>query len=139
MMEAFAEYRHAIVSIAAVALLGLLMNPIPAIKKTGRGMAAGATPEGDYSDPVYRWNRAYLNLTEMMGLFVGVTVAAILAGASPWWVNLFASVYLLSRLAVAVVHIAGIGPMNMGPRTLIFVLGWAACIALAVMAIAAVL
>jgi len=64
-------------------------------------------------------------------------VAAILAGASPFWVNLLATVFLLSRLVVAFIHIRGIGAENMGPRTMIFVVGWAACLILGLMAIVA--
>ncbi len=134
-MEAFAEYSHAIVAIALTALIGLAINPFSAIWKTSKGVTAGGPPNADYEDPAYRMDRAYQNLTEMMGIFTGVTAAAILAGASPFWVNLFASLFFVSRIAVAYVHVKGIGKPVQGPRTFIFVFGWACCIALAVLAI----
>jgi len=137
-MEQFAPYGHALVSMAGVALIGLLMNPISALRKMGQGVAPGGTPEQAYDDGTYRLNRAYLNLTEMMGLFVGCVLAAMLAGVAPFWVNWLASIFFVSRILVAIVHLAGIGPMNFGPRTMIFVVGWACCVALAVMAILAV-
>ncbi len=138
-MDTFAEYGHAIVAIALTALVGLALNPFSAIWKTSKGVTAGGPPPPDYGNPTYRMERAYQNLTEMMGLFVGSTGAAILAGASPFWVNFFASVYCLSRVVVAFVHIQGIGKPVRGLRTGIFVVGWACCIVLALMAIWAVL
>ncbi|MGI9394086.1 MAG: MAPEG family protein, partial [Boseongicola sp.] len=129
------EYSHAIVAIALTALIGLAINPFSAIWKTSNGVTAGGPPKADYEDPVYRMDRTYQNLTEMMGIFAGVTAAAILAGASPFWVNLLASLFFVSRVAVAFVHIKGIGKPVQGPRTFIFVFGWACCVVLALMAI----
>ena len=138
-MEIFADYAHAIVAVAATTLFGLLIGPVTAVLKLSRGMQAGATPEQDYSDRTYRINRAYLNLTETMGFFVAAVVASILAGVVPYWVNLLASVFFVSRIVLFFVHVAGIGPMNFGPRSFIFVIGWLCCLILSVMAILAVL
>ncbi|MDJ0626939.1 MAG: MAPEG family protein [Rhodobacter sp.] len=138
-MEQFAVYGHAIVAMAATAVFGLLVNPFTALAKMNKGQVAGATPSEDYGDRTYRFNRAYLNLTEIMGFFVAATLAAILAGADPSWVNWLASIFFVARIAHFFVHYAGIGPMNFGPRTLIFVVGWACCLILAAMAILAVL
>lgn len=138
-MEQFAEYGHAIVSMAVVAILGLLISPLTALRKTATGLPAGAAPKPDYDDPIYRMDRAYLNLTENMGLFLACALAAILAGASPYWVNWMASLFLLSRVVGGLVHLAGIKPMNFGPRTFIFVIGWGASVVLGLMAIVAVL
>jgi len=137
-MEQFASYGHAIVALAATALFGLLLNPFTAVAKMNRGQTAGGTPAEDYSDRTYRFNRAYLNLTEIMGFFVAATMAAILAGANPSWVNWLASIFFVARLAHFFVHFAGFGPMNRGPRTFIFVIGWACCLILTIMAILAV-
>ena len=137
-MEQFADYGHAIVAMAATAGFGLLVNPFTAVAKMNRGHAAGGTPAEDYGDKTYRFNRAYLNLTEIMGFFVAATVAAILAGANPTWVNWLAAIFFVARLAHFGVHYAGVGPMNFGPRTCMFVVGWACCLILALMAIAAI-
>lgn len=134
-MEPFAAYSHAIVAIAGTAILLLVMSPLSAMKKSARGLAPGATPEQDYTDPCYRWHRAYGNLAESLGAFVAVTVAAILAGASPTWVNLLASIYLVIRLVLAVVHVQGIGKPDMSLRSFIYVAGWLVCLILAVLAI----
>lgn len=137
-MEPFMAYGHAIVALAATALFGLVINPLTAVAKMNAGHAAGATPSEDYEDKIYRVHRAYLNLTEVMGFFTAATVAAILAGAHPAWVNWLASIFFLARLAHFLVHYAGVGPMNLGPRTFVFVVGWLCCVILAGIAIIAV-
>ena len=136
-MDVFAAYGHAIVALAGTALVGMVLNPVSAAKKSAKGVVSGAMPEPDYADPVYRWARTYQNLSEMMGFFVGATLAAILAGASPFWVNLLAALFFLTRLVVAVVHIQGWGRPNSGLRTMIFAIGWLACILLSLLAIVA--
>ncbi|GLQ34777.1 hypothetical protein GCM10007939_10600 [Amylibacter marinus] len=122
-MEHFAQYNHAIFALGAFVLIVMILNPLSANIKTNEGVESGAMPPADYSSKSYRWSRAYMNAMEVSGPFVGATVAAILAGGSPLWVNLLASVFLVSRLIMAYVHIKGIGHKNMGPRTMIFALG----------------
>lgn len=138
-MENFAVYGYAIASMSATALFGLLINPITALLKLMKGLPSGATPPEDYKDGTYRLNRAYLNLSEVMGFFVAVTVAAMFAGVDPGWVNSLALIFLVSRILHFVVHIAGVGPMNFGPRTVAFVIGYICMILMGFMAITAVL
>lgn len=137
-MEQFAAYGHAIVAMAGAGIFGLFLSPLSAMRKSKLGLAPGAEPEPDYTSAVYRWHRAYGNLAETMGYFVACTLAAILAGASPFWVNLLASIFFLSRVVLAVVHINGIGKPDMSARSFIYVAGWLSCILLALMAIFAV-
>ncbi len=138
-MEQFADYSTAIMATAGVAIFGLLISPFTALRKMGQGIDPGGAPAASYDDPVYRFNRAYLNLTENMGFYLACLLAAMLAGVAAWWVNTLALVFFLSRLLVFVVHLAGIGPKNMGPRTMIFVAGWGASLALAVLAVLALI
>ncbi len=137
-MEQFAAYGHAIVSLALVAVITLVLAPISAAEKAKLGLTAGAMPEPDYSSKAYRCWRAHLNATETIGTFAAVTVAAILAGAAPFWVNLFASLFFVARLVHAVVHVKGIGAEAAGIRTISFVFGTGMCFLLAVLAILAV-
>ena len=137
-MEQFAEYGHAIVSVAAFALIGLILSPVSAARKANEQMEPGAMPKEDYSSLTYRLCRAHQNAIEMVGLYTAVTFAAILAGASPFWVNLLASLFLASRIIMAFVHIQGIGKPQQGPRTLLYVVGWACCVVLGILAIVAV-
>lgn len=134
-MEQFSLYGHAIVAMAAIGAMQLIMSPLSAMQKTKLGLAPGANPEQEYGSATYRWHRAYGNLAETVGAFVAVTVAAMLAGASPFWVNLLASVFLISRIVMAVVHVKGIGKPDGGARSIAYVVGWAACIGLALLAV----
>ncbi len=134
-MEQFAQYGHAIVAVAVWALISLGLNLVSVLPKAGLSLAPGETPRADYADKVYRTERAYINTTESLAVMAAVVTAAILAGASPFWVNLFASLALLSRIAMVVVHMRGIGKPVGGPRTGFFVLGWGLQILIALMAI----
>lgn len=137
-MEAFADYGHAIVAMAGVAVLVLILSPLSAMKKSALGLTPGCQPEPNYADPTYRWHRAYGNLTESLGTFATVTLAAMLAGASPYWVNLLAAIFLMIRVVLAFVHIRGIGKPDMSVRSYVYVAGWLVCLVMAIMAIQAV-
>lgn len=136
-MELFAEYGHAIASVVIFTLIILFLSPLSALAKQGKGLAPGATPEQDYSDKAYRLNRAYLNGTETLPAYAAITVAAILMGVSPFWVNLLASVVLVSRLVMLFVHIRGIGKPHSGLRSVLYVVGWACMFVMGIMALVA--
>lgn len=136
-METYAEYSHAIASLVIFALIVLMLAPFSALAKQGKGLAPGATPEQDYADRAYRLNRAYLNGTETLPAFIAVIMAAVLLDASPVWVNWLASIALLARMAMLVVHIRGIGKPHSGIRTVLYVLGWACMAVIGVLALVA--
>jgi uncharacterized MAPEG superfamily protein len=138
-MDGFAEYGHALVALAVTAVFQLVLGPLAAMRKTRAGLAPGAEPPADYGDAAYRWHRAYGNLSESMGPFVAVTVAAVLAGAPAVWVNLFAALFLLLRVVLAAVHVAGIGKPDMSVRSVVYVGGWLMCLCLAFLAIKTVI
>ena len=137
-MEHFAEYGHAVVSLAGLGLLWAVLGPLSAVMKERSGAAPGGDVAPDYANPAYRWSRAYANLTETAPAFVAVVVAAMAAGASPFWTNLLAALFLLSRIVVAFVHIRGLGKPAHGLRSILFTIGWASVTILAVFAIIAV-
>ncbi len=137
-MEGFAEYSQAIASLVLFTLVVLALSPFSALAKAGKGLAPGATPEQDYSDKAYRLNRAYLNGTETLPAFLTVTVAAVLVGASPFWVNLFALLFLVARLIMLVIHLQGVGKPHSGLRSVFYVTGWVCLVVLGVMALVAV-
>ena len=136
-MENFAEYGRALASVALFALIALALNPWVGVVRGNAGLAPGEMPRADYSDRTYRIARAYQNTVEMVGVFGAVVAAAALAGAPPFWVNLFASIALLARIAMIYVHIQGIGMPERGPRTMLFVLGWLMMVLIALMALVA--
>ncbi|MFK7838165.1 MAG: MAPEG family protein [Sulfitobacter sp.] len=121
MMVGFEPYSHAI---AALALWGLVMIALSMASTAGRTAEHRCDcgkPKRDYSDPVYRRERAFANAVETSPAFIATTLAAMLAGASPLMVNIFASVFLLSRIAMAVVHIR---TENQAMRSAMFGIGW---------------
>lgn len=137
-MEQFAEYSHAIAALAFIVLIQLALSPAAGLSRNNSGKSAGAMPDPDYSDVKFRICRAYQNSAEMSGAFAGAILAAVLAGAPPLWINLFASLAVISRLVMVYVHIKGIGAgQEPGPRTFAYVFGWAMCLLIALFALIA--
>lgn len=133
-MEIFEPYAHAI---ASLALWAILVSVLAALSTRGRdGMARCdcGKPKRDYSDICYRRERAFMNAVEGSGPFIAATLAAILAGAAPFWVNLLASVFILARIAMAFVHIR---TTNQPARSAFFSLALLCVFLLAIMAFVA--
>ena len=137
-MEQFAEYGHALVSITLFAVILLALSPLIALSKGAAGVESGGTPPEDYSNKTYRLHRAYQNGAETLPVFIAVTVVAIVAGASPFWVNLLASLVLVSRLLMVCFHLRGVGTPFSGVRSFTSVFGWACMAILAVFGVVAV-
>lgn len=135
-MRYFPEYWAAIASIAALALLTLLSSLAASILKIRDRLGSGSSPPPDCENVANPIWRAQIDSTELMGIFVAATVAAILAGAGPYWVNFFTFMFLLSRIAHAIVQLGGIGPENYSLR--LYIADWLICAMLASLAIAAV-
>lgn len=120
MMEHFDAYGHAL---AALTVWGLMIVVLSMVSTRGRSAETRCDcgkPKRNYADPVYRRERAFMNAVEVAPAFIAVTVAAMLAGATPFVVNLFASLFLVSRIAMAVVHIR---TENQPMRSAAFVVG----------------
>ncbi len=132
-MESLAVYGHAI---ASLGLWAILVSVLAALSTTGRvaeNRCDCGKPKRNYDDPVYRRERAFMNAVEGSGPFIAATVAAILIGAAPFWVNLFAAAFIVARVVMAVAHIATTShPM----RSLFFMIGLLCILAQAVLAIA---
>lgn len=134
-MEAFSEYSHALASLVVFTLITLALSPFSALAKQKAGLAPGATPQEDYAEKAYRLNRAYLNGCETLPAFLTVTLVAVLAGAAPFWVNLLASMALVSRIVMILIHLQGSGKPHGGLRSIFYVIGWACMAGLALMAL----
>jgi len=137
-LEQFAQYNHAILSIAIWILVVQLLSAWVGASKAKAGVTPGATPEPDYSSKVFRIHRAYENAVANLSVLVAAVVIAIFSGATPFWVNLLASVAVLARLVMVVVHIQGMGRATQGLRTAIFVFHWALILAITVLAVVAI-
>ncbi len=137
-MEQFAEYGHAIVAIAIWILVVQLLSAVVGAGKANAGMVPGATPPEDYDNKLYRMHRAYENSIANLSVLVAAVVIAMLAGASPFWVNWLATIAVLARIVMVLVHIKAMGKATQGIRTMIFVFHWALILAIAVFAVVAV-
>ena len=134
-MEQFADYSHAILSLALWALIILVLSGMSLRGRTPENRCDCGKPKRDYANPVYRAERAFQNAIETSGPFLSATLAAMLAGTAPFWVNVFASLFILARIAMAVVHI---GTENQPMRSLTYGISWLCVIVLAILAIVAV-
>jgi uncharacterized MAPEG superfamily protein len=135
-MEVFEAYSHAILSLALWALIVTFLSGASTVGRSAEKRCDCGKPKRDYSDVVYRRERAFMNAVESSGPFIASTVAAILAGAPSFWVNLLASVAIVARLVMVAVHI---GTENQALRSASFVVGWVCMIAMALLAVFAVL
>lgn len=132
MMEYFDAYGHATASLALWSIVMIVLSFLAVAGKNAENTCACGQPKRDYSNIVYRRGRAYANAMEMTGPFIGATIAAILTGADPFWVNTFASVFLISRIAMAVIHI---GTTIQPLRSVAWMVGLICVISLAALAV----
>lgn len=136
-MELFAPYSHALVSLALFAVIGQVLSGMVGFRRSNAGLVPGALPAPDLGDPVYRACRTYHNTVDNAGTFAAAIAAAVLLGAAPFWVNLFASIAVIARLAFAVIYIRGVGVADMGPRSILYVINSAMTLLIALLAIIA--
>jgi uncharacterized MAPEG superfamily protein len=134
-MPGFTDYRHAIASLALWAIWVMILSGLSSRGRTSAARSDCGKPKWDYSDRWYRSERAFMNAVEASGPFIAATLAAILAGAAPFWVNLFASVFITARVAVAIVHI---GTVNQPLRSAVWSIGLVCILAEAVLALGAI-
>lgn len=134
-MEMFVAYNHAIAALALWAVLVCVLSMVSTVGRIAEARCDCGKPKRNYSDPAYRRERAFMNAVEGAGPYIAVTVAAILCGANPLWVNVFASVYVVARIIMAVVHIK---TENQPMRSLFFVIGLFSVLAQAVNVLIAV-
>ncbi len=105
-MDGLELYSHALASLSGFALLMLVLGALSTTGRSADNRCDCGQVKRNYSDPAYRRGRAFANAIEIAGPFAMATLAAILTGSSPFLVNVFASVFLLARIAMAYVHIA---------------------------------
>ena len=133
MTEAFAPYAPTLFVLAGWGLLLLVLTALSVVGKP-RARSDSGHPVRDYDDPFYRRHRAQRNAVEIAGAFVAVALACVLAGASPFWTNLLAGVFLGARVVMVAVHV---GTTNQPLRSAFWALGTVCVLALGVMGLIA--
>lgn len=131
-MTDFTQYSHALASLGSFALLLIVLGGLSTIGRTAENRCACGQVKRDYSDVAYRRGRAFMNAVEAAGPFIAATLAAILVGAAPFWVNLFASIFLVARVGVAAVHV---GTTHQGLRSAVWAVATLSVVALSITAI----
>ncbi|BDU37598.1 MAPEG family protein [Vibrio nigripulchritudo] len=94
-----AEYQTTVLVVGlmgALMFIQLLIADVVGIIKKHK---PGHTIASNHDDLLFRVARAHLNTNESIAIFILVTLFAVLTSASPYWVNLLASVYFGSRVA----------------------------------------
>lgn len=126
------SYQPSFLVLAALSLTVLIQNfasaPLAFISEE---QVPGMPLQFDHSKLSFRVLRTYSNSTESFPAFGWALLAAIVAGASPILVNWAAGIFFVARMAFWAIYYSGIGKTAGGPRTMAFVVGLLANIALA--------
>ena len=99
----------------------------------------GIPLKGNHADFSFRTLRTFHNSIENLPVFIATLGIAIIAGAPVAWVNGLASLYVVLRLIYWAVYYSGIGKVEAGPRTIVFVLGFFTNVAIAIVGLIAML
>lgn len=140
MQDFITGYEPAIGSLVALSLIVLLQSFLGAyfafVKEPG---LPGVPLQGDHSKLGFRAVRTYQNSVENLPAFAVAVIVGALVGASVFWVNLLAILHVVMRVAFWAVYYSGIGKPAGGPRSIVYVIGWAINIVLGVIVLFAVL
>lgn len=134
-MEFAEPYAVGIISLLVFVLIVLVQGALVGGGKAKAGITPGSAPEVDYASNLYRLNRSHQNGTENVGAAGVALLAAMLAGASAWWVNLLMVLFLIGRIAYVVIYAQAVGKPTQGLRTAVYVFSWAMLVLLCLMAI----
>jgi len=86
----------AFVCLGGLFLVQALVSDVAAIRA---GHVPGMPVASGHDHFLFRATRAQANTNENLGVFLLLCLSALLLGASPWWTNLLAWTFVLSRLA----------------------------------------
>ncbi len=135
-----AAYKPALIVLACLCLIVLVQNfltaPLAFIKEE---QVPGVPLKGDHSWLSFRVLRTHANSTESLPPFGFALLVAILAGVSAATVNWIAAIFLAARLAFWAIYYSGKGKIAGGPRTMSFIVGLLANIALVILSLIALL
>ena len=124
-------YAHAAASLGLWALILVGLTILSVAVPYGARTPSGH-PVRDYDDRGYRAHRAHQNALETSAPFLAALGGAVLVGASPFWVNLFASVFVVSRLGMVAIHV---GTTNQPARSAAWSVGMICVLGLALIAL----
>ena len=129
-------YQISFLALAGNSLITLIQNFAAApLAFVSEEQVPGMPLQFDHSKLSFRAVRTYANSAESFPAFGWALLMAILAGGTPFFVNLLTGGYFVSRLAFWAIYYAGVGKPAGGVRTMAYVAGLLCNIGLAAVAI----
>lgn len=134
------DYRPALLALTILCLAVLAQSFLAGVIGLGKsGEEPGKPLKGGHRDFSFRTLRTYANSVENLAVFGLIVFLAIISGANTSWVNWLVGGHVAIRLAYWAVYYSGVGKVAGGPRTMLYVAGWFANLALAVVTLLAFL
>lgn len=109
-------YNITILTIGIVGLLSLVQLLLADLSAIKQKHTPGYPIKPDHDNFLFRASRAHSNLNESISIFILFALFGILSSCSPYWLNVFSSIYLVSRILYASFYLANLKL----PRSLIF-------------------
>lgn len=140
MLTGAGSYQPAVVALVVLCLAVLVQSFLAGILGLAKSDEVPGRPlKGDHPDFSFRVLRTYGNSTENLPAFGFTLLAAILVGAPASWVNWLAGIHVALRMVYWFAYYKGLTPVGGGPRSLIYVAGWAANLVLALVVVYALI
>lgn len=98
-MEQFGPYNITILVTGIIALVLLLQLIITDVVALLAKHTPGYPIKADHDSFIFRSARAHANTNETIGTFLALALFGIFSNSNPGWLNVFALVYLIGRIA----------------------------------------
>jgi uncharacterized MAPEG superfamily protein len=135
MLDWALPYRATVAAMGTMGGLLLLQMIVADVAGMRAGHVPGAAVSGGHDDFFFRAFRAHANTNETLGAFILLALFGILRTASPWGLNVCATVYVAARMAHMLCYYADIKLM----RSASFVVAFLALVGMLVVGVAATL
>ena len=132
MTESLVPYGPALSAYVCVGALYVVQALVADVTAIRHRHTPGMPVAGGHDDFLFRSVRAQANTNENLPVFVVLSLATILLGASPWWTNRFAWGFAAARLAHMLAYYADLRLL----RSASFTVGFGCIIGLLITAIA---
>jgi uncharacterized MAPEG superfamily protein len=97
-MMQFEMYHLTILTIGIVGLLSLIQLIVADVSAIKQKHTPGYPISPNHESFLFRATRAHFNLNESIGIFILFALFGILSSCNPYWLNVFSSIYLVSRI-----------------------------------------
>jgi uncharacterized MAPEG superfamily protein len=127
-------YGAVFVSFLGLGILFLVQAVVADALAIRAGHVPGTPVAGGHDDLLFRATRAQANTIENLGAFLVLSLAAVFLGGGPWWTNVFAGTFVVSRLGHMLAYYLDLRLV----RSTFFSIGVGCLVGLAVVGVAAV-